>query len=147
MASGTDDNLTLQANVTAYKNIQLRPRRLVDVSKIDTGVELFGQRFASPTSCAPVGGHRMFHTDGEVATARAAKARNALQLLSTQTSIRVEDVAAARGGGLWYQLTRRQRGTTPRRWSGAWKRPAARCWCGPSTCLADATSRRPRDSG
>ena len=104
MASGTDDNLTLQANVAAYKTIQLRPRRLVDVSKIDASVELFGQRFASPIFLCPVGGHRMFHTDGEVATARAAKAKNALQVLSTQTSIAVEDVATARDGGLWYQL-------------------------------------------
>jgi 4-hydroxymandelate oxidase len=104
MASGTDDNLTLQANVAAYRNIQLRPRRLVDVSKIDTSIELFGQRFASPIFLCPVGGHRMFHTEGEVATARAARARNALQVLSTQTSIGVEEVAAARGGGLWYQL-------------------------------------------
>lgn len=104
MASGTDDNLTLQANIAAYKNIQLRPRRLVDVSKVDTGIELFGQRFPSPIFLCPVGGHRMFHTDGEVATARAAKAKNALQVLSTQTSIAVEEVAAARGGGLWYQL-------------------------------------------
>src|SRR5688572_17234940 len=32
MASGVDDNLTLQANVDAYRNVQLRPRRLVDVS-------------------------------------------------------------------------------------------------------------------
>jgi 4-hydroxymandelate oxidase len=46
----------------------------------------------------------MFHADGEVATARAAKAKNTLQMLSSQTSIRVEDVIAARGGGLWYQL-------------------------------------------
>jgi isopentenyl diphosphate isomerase/L-lactate dehydrogenase-like FMN-dependent dehydrogenase len=104
MASGVDDNLTLQANVAAYKQIQLRPRRLVDVSKIDTAVELFGQRFASPIFICPIGGHRMFHPDGEVATARAAKARNALQILSTQTSIAVEDVMTARGGGLWYQL-------------------------------------------
>ena len=104
MASGVDDNLTLQANVAAYKTIQLRPRRLVDVSKIDTGVELFGQRFASPVFICPVGGHRMFHPDGEVATARAAKSKNAMQVLSTQTSIAVEDVMAARGGGLWYQL-------------------------------------------
>jgi hypothetical protein len=102
MASGVDDNLTLQANVAAYKTIQLRPRRLVDVSKIDTSVELFGQRFASPIFICPVGGHRMFHPDGEVATARAAKAKDAMQVLSTQTSIAVEDVVAARGGGLWY---------------------------------------------
>jgi len=104
MASGTDDNLTLQANVAAYKNIQLRPRRLVDVSKIDSSVELFGQRFASPIFLCPVGGHRMFHADGEVATARAARAKNTLQVLSTQTSIAVEEVMAARGSGLWFQL-------------------------------------------
>jgi isopentenyl diphosphate isomerase/L-lactate dehydrogenase-like FMN-dependent dehydrogenase len=104
MASGVDDNLTMQANVAAYKALQLRPRRLVDVSKIDTGVELFGQRFASPIFVCPVGGHRMFHAEGEVATARAARTKNALQILSSQTSIKVEDVMAARGGGLWFQL-------------------------------------------
>jgi 4-hydroxymandelate oxidase len=104
MASGVDDDLTLKANVAAFKNLQLRPRRLVDVSKIDTGIELFGQRFASPIYICPIGGHRMFHADGELATARAAKSQNALQMLSTQTSIAVEDVIAARGGGLWYQL-------------------------------------------
>ncbi|HEY6506632.1 MAG TPA: alpha-hydroxy acid oxidase [Vicinamibacterales bacterium] len=104
MASGTDDNLTLQTNVAAYKTIQLRPRRLVDVSKIDASVELFGQRFASPIFVCPVGGLRMFHADGEVATARAAQAKNMLQVLSTMTSIAVEEVMAARGTGLWYQL-------------------------------------------
>ena len=104
MASGSDDNLTLQANAAAYKNIQLRPRRLVDVSKIDTSVELFGQRFASPIFVCPVGGLRMFHADGEVATARAARAKNALQVLSTMTSTGVEEVMAARADGLWYQL-------------------------------------------
>lgn len=104
MASGVDDNLTLQGNIAAYKNIQLRPRRLVDVSKIDSGIELFGQRFGSPIFLCPVGGHRMFHTDGEMATARAAKTKNAMQMLSSQTSIAVEQVAGARGGGLWYQL-------------------------------------------
>jgi 4-hydroxymandelate oxidase len=102
--AGVDDDLTLQANVAGYKTIQLRPRRLVDVSKIDTSVELFGQRFASPIFLCPVGGHRMFHAEGEVATARAAKAKNTLQVLSSASSLGVEEVAAARGGGLWYQL-------------------------------------------
>jgi isopentenyl diphosphate isomerase/L-lactate dehydrogenase-like FMN-dependent dehydrogenase len=104
LASGVDDNLTLQANVAAYKNVQLRPRRLIDVSTIDTTIEIFGQRFASPIFVCPLGGHRMFHAEGEVATARAAKAKNALQMLSTQTSVALEDVMTARAGGLWYQL-------------------------------------------
>jgi 4-hydroxymandelate oxidase len=51
-----------------------------------------------------VGGHKMFHPEGEIATAKAARSKNALQILSTQTSTAVEDVIQARGNSLWYQL-------------------------------------------
>jgi isopentenyl diphosphate isomerase/L-lactate dehydrogenase-like FMN-dependent dehydrogenase len=104
MASGVDDNATLNANVNAYSHIQLRPRRLVDVAKVDSSIELFGVRYDSPIFLCPVGGQRMFHSDGELATGRAAKARNTLQILSTQTSVAVEEVAKARGTAPWYQL-------------------------------------------
>src|ERR1700730_9804079 len=104
MASGVDDNATLNANINAYSHIQLRPRRLVDVAKIDSSIELFGVRYDSPIFLCPVGGQRMFHADGELATGRAAKAKNTLQILSTQTSIAVEEVAKARGTAPWYQL-------------------------------------------
>ena len=104
MASGVDDDGTVKRNREGFSRFQLRPRRLVDVSKVDLSVDVFGSTWATPIFLCPVGGHRMFHPDGEVATARAAKTRNALQVLSTQTSIAVEEVIAARGGGLWYQL-------------------------------------------
>ena len=61
-------------------------------------VELFGQRLNSPIFLCPVGAQVMFHDEGEVAVARAAKAKNALQILSTVANCSVEDVAAARGG-------------------------------------------------
>src|ERR1700690_369911 len=73
MASGVDDNATLNANIKAYSRIELRPRRLVDVAKIDDSIELFGVKYDSPIFLCPVGGHRMFHPDGELATGRAAK--------------------------------------------------------------------------
>jgi isopentenyl diphosphate isomerase/L-lactate dehydrogenase-like FMN-dependent dehydrogenase len=104
MASGVDDNATLNANIKAYSHVELRPRRLVDVSRIDYGIELFGVKYDSPIFLCPVGGHRMFHPDGELATGRAAKAKNTLQILSTQTSTAVEEVAKARGTAPWYQL-------------------------------------------
>ncbi len=104
MASGVDDDLTLKANIEAYKHIELRVRRLVDVSNIDLKQEIFGVTYNSPIFLCPVGGQRMFHPEGEVAAARAAKASNSLQVLSTQTSIAVEDVAKARGTAPWYQL-------------------------------------------
>jgi 4-hydroxymandelate oxidase len=104
MATGVDDDITLKWNHEAYKKIQLRPRRLVDVSKVDTKVELFGKTWDSPIFICPCGSQRAFHADGELGTARAAKSRNTLQILSTQSSVPVEEVAKARGEAPWYQM-------------------------------------------
>ena len=104
MATGSDGEETLRANPAGFSRYQLRVRRFVDVSRIDTSVALFGQTFASPIVLCPVGSQRAFHPEGELAAARAARAQNQLQILSTQSSTRVEDVANARGAGLWYQL-------------------------------------------
>src|SRR5271165_843097 len=86
MATGVDDNLTRDLNHEAYKHIQLRPRKLVDVSKIDTRVELFGTTWDSPIFLCPVGAQGMFHADGEISVARAAQSKKTLQVLSTMTS-------------------------------------------------------------
>src|SRR3984957_4078134 len=104
MTSGVDDNLTRDLNHEAYKRIQLRPRKLVDVSKIDTRVELFGTTWDSPIFLCPVGAQGMFHANGEMDVARAAQTKKALQILSTVTSQSGEDVMKARGGPVWYQL-------------------------------------------
>src|SRR5437870_7742712 len=104
MASGIDDEVTLRANREGFLKFQLRPRRLVDVSKVDMSTEILEEKYASPIVLAPVGGQRSFHDEGEIAPARAAKAGNHLQILSTQTSTGVEDVTAARGAPIWYQL-------------------------------------------
>ena len=104
MASGIDDEVTLRANREGFQKFQLRPRRLVDVSKVDMSTEIFGVKYDSPVIVAPVGGQRSFHPEGEVAVAKAARAGSHLQILSTVTNIAIEEVAAARGAPLWYQL-------------------------------------------
>jgi len=104
MASGIDDEVTLRANREGFQKFQLRPRRLVDVSKVDMSADILGVKYDSPIMVMPVGGQRSFHEDGELATARGAKAGNHLQILSTATSTGVEDVTAARGAPIWYQL-------------------------------------------
>src|SRR5690606_13432163 len=104
MAYGSDDSSMLEVNREGFRRIRLRPRRLVDVSAIDTSVELFGERYAMPIFCAPCGAQQAFHPEGEVAVARAARAKNTLQILSTVTNRSVEDVASARGAPLWFQL-------------------------------------------
>jgi isopentenyl diphosphate isomerase/L-lactate dehydrogenase-like FMN-dependent dehydrogenase len=104
MASGVDDDVTLRANRAGYSHVQLRPRRLRDATKVDTRVELFGTTYSSPIFLCPTGGEKSFQMEGEVAVAHAARARGALQILSTATSTGVEDVNAALGRPVWYQL-------------------------------------------
>src|SRR5262245_5678501 len=104
MASGIDDEVTLRANREGFLKFQLRPRRLVDVSKVDMSVDILGVKYDTPIVVAPVGGQRSFHDEGELATARGAKVGNHLQILSTATSTGPEDVTAARGAPIWYQL-------------------------------------------
>ena len=104
IAQGSDDLGTIAANRAGFQKLGLRPRRLVDVGTVDMSVEVFGQHLSSPLMLCPVGAQLMFHPEGEVAVARAAKSKNALQILSTVTSLSVEDVAAAREGPGWFQL-------------------------------------------
>ena len=104
MASGVDDDATLRANREGFKHVQLRPRRLRDATRVDMRVELFGTTYNSPIFLCPTGGEKSFDGDGELAVARAAKARGTLQILSTATSTPVEDVNQALGRPVWYQL-------------------------------------------
>jgi isopentenyl diphosphate isomerase/L-lactate dehydrogenase-like FMN-dependent dehydrogenase len=104
MASGVDDDLTLKTNHEAFQHYRLRVRRLVDGSKPDLRTELFGQTWDSPIFICPCGSQRAFHADGELATARAAKNKQTQMILSTQTSIPIEDVNKAYGKPVWFQL-------------------------------------------
>jgi 4-hydroxymandelate oxidase len=104
MASGVDDDVTLRANRAGFMKFGMRPRRLVDVSKIDTSTEILGQKYETPIIVAPTGGHRAYNADGEEGVARAAKIGDHLMILSTQASASVADTIAARGRPIWSQL-------------------------------------------
>ncbi len=104
MASGVDDDLTIRANREGYQHFEIRPHRLRGVDKVDMRVDLFGTACNAPIFTCPTGGERSFYSGGEIAVAKAAKARGAVQFLSTATSNSVEDVNAALGRPVWYQL-------------------------------------------
>jgi len=104
MAQAADDSGMLAVNRAGFRDITLKPRRLVDVSNVDMSVELFGTRYALPIFLCPCGAQGAFHPDGEVAVGRAARSHNVLQMLSTVTNESVEDVTRARGAPIWYQL-------------------------------------------
>jgi 4-hydroxymandelate oxidase len=104
MASGIDDEVTLRANREDFLKFQLMPHRLNDVSKVDTSIELFGSKYDSPIFVCPTGANQFFHPEGELAVARAARAGNHLQILSTSSNYSVDDVTKARGAPVWFQL-------------------------------------------
>src|SRR5215469_10432803 len=104
MVSGVDDDATVRANREGYTHVQLRPRRLRDATKVDTSTQFFGVRYDSPIFTCPTGGEKFFNPEGEIAVAKATKARGAMQMLSTSTSVGVEDVNASHGRPVWYQL-------------------------------------------
>jgi 4-hydroxymandelate oxidase len=104
LATGVDDDGTVHANHAAYGRYEIRMRRLAGAGKIDTSVHLLGTTWKTPIVICPVGSQRAFHPEGEIAVAKAARAKEHLQILSTVTTSRVEDVIAARGAPVWYQL-------------------------------------------
>jgi 4-hydroxymandelate oxidase len=102
---GSWDELTLAGNETAWLRYRLRPRVLVDVSRIDTSTTLLGARASFPVAIAPMAAHGLANPAGETATAAAAAAAGIPFTLSTMSSRSIEEVAAAAPGGTrWFQL-------------------------------------------
>ena len=113
VSGGAGDEHTLAWNQNAYSEIKLRTRVLVDVSRIDTSLRLFGQEFAHPILLAPTAYHKLIDPDGEMATARGAAAAAATMIVSSFATVKIEDVAASTSAPLWFQLyVQRDRGFT-----------------------------------
>lgn len=104
LATGADDDRTVLRNHEAFGEIEIRARRFVDVSRVDTGIQLFGVRCASPVYLSAVSSQRAFHPDAELAVARAARSRNALLMISSGSSVPTDAVALERGAPVWQQL-------------------------------------------
>lgn len=102
------DELTQAWNRAAFDRRSLLPRVMNDVAGGHCRTTLLGRELPSPVLLAPVAWQKLFHPDGELATAYAASALGAGMVLSTLASCQIEDVAAAaqRGGDgpRWFQL-------------------------------------------
>jgi 4-hydroxymandelate oxidase len=102
--SGAADEHTLRWNEEAYQRIRLKPRVLVDVSKLDTRVVLFGHEHSFPILLAPTASQKLTHPDGELATVRGAGAADTTMVLSSFSNTSLEDVAAVAKSPLWFQI-------------------------------------------
>ncbi len=102
--SGADDEIALRANVEAFARRKIHHRVLVDVSERVTRTRVLGVDVAMPILVAPTAFHKMACDDGELATARAAKACGTAMMLSSLSNTDIEDVCAAHPGGVFFQL-------------------------------------------
>jgi 4-hydroxymandelate oxidase len=104
VTGGAADEITVRENRAAYDRIRLRPRVLVDVSRLDTRLSLLGQELPFPILLAPTAYHRLVHEEGELATVRGAGAAGATLVVSSFATTSVEEMSAAATGPLWFQL-------------------------------------------
>jgi 4-hydroxymandelate oxidase len=112
-ASGAHDEVTLRANRAAFERLAIAYRVLVDVSRRDLATTVLGMPVSMPMLVAPTAFHCLATPEGEVATARAAGSAGTVMILSTLSNRRVEEVAAAATGPVWFQLyVYRDRGAT-----------------------------------
>ncbi|PPJ56940.1 hypothetical protein CBER1_02246 [Cercospora berteroae] len=96
---------TYKANLEAFDRYRLRPQMLVNATRRDLSVNLFGTTYNSPLLVAPVGVQNIMHSDAEEATARACQKLKVPMILSTAATRTIEQVAEANGNGdRWFQL-------------------------------------------
>jgi 4-hydroxymandelate oxidase len=141
LAGGSGDERTLSWNRERLDATRLWPSVLRDVGRVDTRCRLLGMELAFPVLLAPTGFQKLFHAEGELATARGAAAAGATYVLSTAATTSMEDVAAVAGAPLWFQLyVQRDRGFTREL-----LRRAERCGCRAIVLTADTPVLGARD--
>jgi len=93
------------SNRYSFDRITFRPRMLVDTTKLDLSLDLFGQRHFAPILIGPAGQQQRFHPEGELAMARGANAAKAGLVVGGQSSYSFEKIAPLTQQPLWAQLS------------------------------------------
>jgi L-lactate dehydrogenase (cytochrome) len=104
LEGGGEGEYTLRRNRAAFDLIEFLPDMPRDVSHVDTSTTVLGRRQPLPLVLSPVGAPRMFHPEGELAVARAARHAGLPYGISTLATTSIEDVAAQTSTPLWFQL-------------------------------------------
>lgn len=102
---GAADEITIKENIRAFQRLHLRPRVLTNVSIRTLTTTLLGNQVAMPIGIAPTAMQRLAHSEGEIATVRAAQKMNIPMICSTTATTAIEDVVrATTGANVWFQI-------------------------------------------
>jgi len=104
VAGGSDCEITVQKNLSAFRQIEWAPRFLKDVSDRSVTTDVFGQPLQIPVMLSPAGLASLVHRDGELAAARAAESAGTVFVVSTASSYSLEEISAVTTGRLWFQV-------------------------------------------
>lgn len=104
IVGGGADELTLRRNRSKFDDININPRVLTDCTQGGTHTELLGEKWRHPMMLAPVAFHKLVHPEGEIATAQAASILETGMMVSTLSSISLEDIADELDSPKWFQL-------------------------------------------
>ena len=102
-----DEEISVAANVAAFRSWRFLPRVLAGVASADTSALVLGSTLPTPMVLAPTGYTRMLHPDGEIGAARSALRHGLPYTLSTMATTGIEELRASAGGPdgeLWFQL-------------------------------------------
>ena len=101
---GAGAEVTLRSNTADWEAVRLNQKVLVDVSKMDCGTELFGEKLAIPLVLAPIGMGGMSARRGEVQAKRAADKAGIPFCLSTVGICTMEELGETGDKPFWFQL-------------------------------------------
>ena len=104
LTGGAESETTMRRNRLGFDCLALRPRVLVDVSKIDTSTTFLGQKLRIPVMMAPIGSLQSITPEGGVAVAKAAAEFGTMNFVSSVTQPSLEEIAASTNHPKIFQL-------------------------------------------
>jgi isopentenyl diphosphate isomerase/L-lactate dehydrogenase-like FMN-dependent dehydrogenase len=104
ICGGAGDEWTMRENLAAFLRVSIEPNYLSGAKQPDLSTTILGTPLALPVITAPMGGHRLAHEEGEVATASGTAAAGSLVAISCVSNIGLEQVMAGSAGPKWFQL-------------------------------------------
>ena len=100
---GVEDECGMARNRAAFDAITFRPRVLRGVETIDTTTQVFGKPLPFPLAVAPTGAAGLMWHKGDLALARAAARAGVPFIISSASTMDLEQILEA-GGRQWFQL-------------------------------------------
>jgi len=101
---GCNNDVNLKKNTSRIRDVELKPKYLVDYTPPNLKTELFGHEYDAPFGISPVGLQGLMWPKSPEILAKAAFDHNIPFVLSTVTTASIESIAEITEGHAWFQL-------------------------------------------